>query len=101
MIVKDLPPNNRYTFYVSIYDEISGEWSPKSQPSKPIDIKIEVSLTYSFSDDGMVTINWTQSGKFKEYKMSRYNLKVWINQDETPKDFPIKDEIRKCKINFI
>ena len=64
-------------------------------------MKIEVTISLSITD-GMPKVAWEQTGKFKTYQMSRYNLKVWTELSETPKDYPIREEIRKCiyKINW-
>lgn len=96
MIIKDLPENNRYVFYVSVYDEISREWSKNSEASEPISIRIEFTLGYKIDSNNKVTISWSQTGRFKEYKISRYNLKMLINKSDEVLDYPIKNEIRKC-----
>lgn len=91
--IKDLPPNNKYSFMVSVYDDLSKQWSSNSSFSIPINIKIEVKIEHSFFDNDNVKINWEQTGKFKNYQLSRYNIKVWTGENESPKDYIIADQI--------
>jgi len=93
-----LLPNDKYTFIVSVYDQNLKKWSLNSRPSSPVEVKIGMSIKVLFHEDNNANISWEQTGKFKNYPISRYNIKIWINDSDTPTDYNVKNEIIKCKI---
>ena len=86
---------------VSVYDELSRAWSANSTLSKQIDIKINVTLKHTFFVNNTVQISWEQTGKFKNYQLSRFKAKLWIGDNETPTDYMITDHIIKCMLMII
>jgi hypothetical protein len=60
-----------------------------------------MSIKVVFHQDNKANISWEQTGKFKNYPISRYNIKIWIADSDTPTDYNVKNEIMKCNIIII
>lgn len=97
LIINNLPVNNIYTFQLSIYD--GKQWSINSKPSSPVSLEIGMKIKETIIDE-IGKISWEQIGKFKNYYISKYTIRIWSNDDEKSQDFIIHENISQSIKNF-
>ena len=94
-VLNNLPYNAIYAFRVIVYDQISQKWSEFSEPSlTELNTRINVNLNVERVGLNALKVNWKQVGTFTNYPISRYNIRVSVNEQ------PFIDNYDKAYLNM-
>ena len=80
MVLHNLPTSRSYKFYVTVYDSVMEKWSPFSESSVNVNIKINVLLDFEQVNNKGMILKWNQYGEFRDYVISQ-NIMNLFTQD--------------------
>jgi hypothetical protein len=88
-----------YKFYVAVYDSVLEKWSPLSEPSANLNVKINVLLDFEQVNNKGMILKWNQYGEFRDYVISRYTVLIFdARTNKQFKKIPILLKLKNCMI---
>jgi hypothetical protein len=89
--IYNLPYNFAWQFRVSIFDQTSGKWSKFSRATNQLATSVNLLIALEQQDLTSLKISWTQTGRFKNYAISRYIVHVSVNGEPFVEYFDSKN----------
>ena len=97
MILYNLPTSRSYKFYVTVYDSVLEKWSPFSDSSPNVNLKINILLDFEQVNNKGMILKWNQYGEFRDYVISRYTIHIFeARTNQLFKKIPILLKLKNC-----